>query len=410
MKKVLIIDESHLFREYLTKKLEDQNFEVIQATNGLDGTLKLRKEVPDLIIMDYFLSRKSVQEVLKDKVENPNTEKIPVIMVSAKISKQQIIEISRFNITKFFNKPLKVDAFLDTISDMLDVSVVIDNTPCIIEAHFNDDILFIEIARGLNNEKIELLGYKIVELMELYETRTPKVLIMLSNLDIGPAEEDKFSALLEVILDKTGSPQKLIKILTTIDFVSEMLSKSKEFSGIAVAPSLESAMDDLIGLKADTIAHDKAAEKLLTASAPKKEKDQSIELRFRQESIAGGRDLSVAVVDDDFIIQELVKAVVGEAGWKVKPYDNGKQFIDDLPNQNFDMVFLDLMMPEMNGFEVLQYLKKENISLPIIVFSALSKKETVSRAIGFGIKSYLIKPIKPDKLLRKASEVIRANF
>jgi DNA-binding response OmpR family regulator len=59
MKKILLIDESPLFRDYLTKKLSEQRFEVIQAVNGLDGGLKLRSELPDLVIMDYFLSRKS---------------------------------------------------------------------------------------------------------------------------------------------------------------------------------------------------------------------------------------------------------------------------------------------------------------------------------------------------------------
>lgn len=410
MKKILIIDESSLFREYLCNKLEEQGFEVVQAANGLDGGIKLRNELPDLIIMDYYLSRKSCQELLGEKMKNPNVVKTPVIMVSAKISKAQILEVSRYNITKFFSKPLKVDVFLATISDMLDVSVVIDNTPCIIEAHFNDDILFIEIARGLNNEKIELLSYKITELLELYEIRSPKVLIMLSNIDIGPGEVNKLESLLNVILDGTGSPNKMIKILTSVNYVSEVVNGSSVFKGIGVSGNLENAMDDLIGVKADTIAHDKAAEKLLTKSAPKNDREESIELRFHQESIAGGRDISVAVVDDDFIIQELVKTVVGEAGWEVTAYDNGRLFVDDLSNHNFDMVFLDLMMPEMNGFEVLQHLKKIESDLPVIIFSALTKKETVARAVGFGIKSYLIKPIKPDKLLRKASEVLKANF
>jgi DNA-binding response OmpR family regulator len=410
MKKVLVIDSSSLFREYLCKKLEEQDFEVIQAANGLDGGIKLRNEMPDLVIMDYFLTRKSSQELLKEKMENPNVAKVPVIMVSAKIGKAQILEVSKYGINKFFSKPLKVDSFLSTISDVLGVSVVIDNTPCIIEAHFNDDILFIEVARGLNREKIELLGYKIIELLELYEIKHPKVLIMFSNMDIGYPQADKMNALLSVVLEKTKSPPSHIKILSSSDFLKEHLVKSADFSRITVTDNLANAMDDLIGLRGDGITHDKATEKLLTKTDPKKEGQESIELRFQQESLAGGRDISVAVVDDDFVIQELVKTVVGEAGWAVKVYENGKQFVDGYQEENFDLVFLDLMMPEMNGFEVLQHLKKSGSDLPVIVFSALSKQDTVARAISFGIKSYLIKPIKPDKLLRKAGEVLRANF
>jgi len=77
---------------------------------------------------------------------------------------------------------------------------------------------------------------------------------------------------------------------------------------------------------------------------------------------------------------------------------------------DFDVVFLDLVMPEMNGFEVLHNLKQRGIEVPIIIFSALTKKETVAKAVSYGVKSYLIKPIKPDKLFRKATEVLKANF
>ena len=91
-------------------------------------------------------------------------------------------------------------------------------------------------------------------------------------------------------------------------------------------------------------------------------------------------------------------------------YENGKQFVEDLPNQSFSLIFLDLMMPEMNGFQVLQYVNDKGYDLPIIVFSALSRKETVVKAVSYGINSYLIKPLKPEDLMKKAVEVLRTNF
>ena len=72
MKKILIIDESSLFREYLSNKLTSKGFEVVQGTNGLDGSVKMRRELPDLIITDYYLTRKSSREVLQEKKGNPN--------------------------------------------------------------------------------------------------------------------------------------------------------------------------------------------------------------------------------------------------------------------------------------------------------------------------------------------------
>ena len=167
MKKVLVIDESQLFRDYLKKKLQDYGFEVELAVSGLDGSSKLRSVMPDLLITDYNLSRKSALDLLKEKHADPNTRDIPVIMASAKVGRDALMQVAAYNVRKFLMKPIRVDALLKALSETLGVEVAIDTTPCIVEAHVNEDILFIEVAQGLNREKIDLLRYKIHELLDL---------------------------------------------------------------------------------------------------------------------------------------------------------------------------------------------------------------------------------------------------
>ena len=96
MKKVLVIDESNLFRDFLKHKLEEYGLEVVVAVNGLDGTAKMHSEMPDLIIMDYYLSRTPSLELLEKKKSDPNIANIPVIMASTKIDKAILVEIARF--------------------------------------------------------------------------------------------------------------------------------------------------------------------------------------------------------------------------------------------------------------------------------------------------------------------------
>jgi DNA-binding response OmpR family regulator len=419
MKKIMIIDESALFRDYISNKLQAYNFNVIEGKSGLEGIVKMRNEMPDLVIMDYFLSRKSSTEVLQEKKNNPNTQSIPVIMVSSKIDKSKLVEIAKFGVKKFFSKPIKIDTLLKTISELLNVQLEIDNTPCIIEAHFNDDILFIEIAQGLNKEKIELLKYKLTELLELYQVKTPKVLIMMSNIELSSDDSGKLQYLLNTILEHGSTKPKFMKILTNSDFVKQYIASRDDFAEIGVANNLNEAMDDLLGLKPDEYAHDDVVRsKLLTSSAPKKEKEESFQLRFEDQKVESveekldslGQNVTIAVVDDDIVIQELVKTVFSETGWKMQVYENGKQFVDDIANKPFDLVFLDLMMPEMNGFQVMQHLKENNIDVPVIVFSALSRKETVVKAVSFGIHSYMIKPLKPELIIQKTAEVLGRSF
>ena len=417
-KKILLIDESKLVRDYLTKKLEEHEFQVTQAQNGLDGSIKMRNEMPDLIVMDHYLSRKSSIEILKEKAENRNVQGIPVIIMGSQLDRTNLLKLAKFNVKKVFSKPIKMDSFIQTVSELLNVSIDFDSTPCIIEAHFNDDILFIEIAQGLNKEKIELLKYKITELLELYQVSVPKILIMMSNLELTKEDAGKLRFLLDTLIEYGNTKPKYIKVLTSSDFIKNFIAESGDYSEMGVADNLSEAMDDLLGLRPDQIAHDEVvSNKLLRATAPKKEGEESIQLRFDSEksgeeapsSLLRG-NIEVAVVDDDIVIQQLVETVFSETEWKLQIYENGKKFVEDLPNHNFSLVYLDLMMPEMNGFQVLEYLREKEIQVPVIVFSALSRKETVVKAVSYGIHSYLIKPLKPNELMNKAIEILNANF
>jgi DNA-binding response OmpR family regulator len=421
MKKILVIDESALIRDYLKQKLEEYGFEVVAAINGLDGTAKTRQEIPDLIIMDYYLSRTSSIDLLKNKTKDPNTSSIPVVMVSTKIDRDTILNVAKYNVKKFFTKPIKLDALIKTISELLGVSLEIDTAPCIIEAHFNEDILFIEIARGLNREKIELLKYKITELLDLYAIKSPKVLVMMTSIDITPNDSIKLGALMNNILEYSNAKHKYVKVLTNNKYVSRFITEKKEYEGILVTSSLEKAMDGLLGRSTGTFldGEGKAVhEEFLSASAPKKERQESIHMRFDEEKIAGEpvdlKDIqtpvTIAVVDDDEVIQELIKTAFSETEFTIKTFENGLEFMEDQEALQADLLFLDILMPEMDGFEVLKRLKVSKNDIPVIMLSAVSQKETVVKAIKLGVTSYLTKPLKPEDVLRKATEILRMNF
>ncbi len=420
MKHILVIDESQLFRDYLRQKLEAYGFEVSVAVSGLDGASKLRTVLPDLLIMDYHLTRKPAIELLKEKAADPNTASIPVILASAKVDRDVLVEVARYNVRKFLNKPIRVDALLKAVGETLGVSVEIDDTPCIIEAHVNDDIIFIEIAQGLNREKIDLLRYKLVELMDLYDLKTPKVLVMMTSLEIDSAETMKLNSLFSTILEVTGCIKKYFKVLTANAFVRRFIEERGDFTGIEVTGQLDQAMDGLMGKKVGGSILEPGPdprEDLVSRTAPKKHKNESIMMRFQEESAAPARDFTtlgdtvrVSIVDDDVIIQELIRTSFSDTKVQVDAYSNGREFLESTDGRTSDLVFLDLMMPEMDGFQVLQKLKEEDLRLPIIVLSALTKRETVVQALKMGITSYMIKPLKPQTVRTKASEILQTNF
>lgn len=418
MKKVLLIDESQLFRDYLGKKLEDQGLEVSMGVNGLDGSLKLRSEHPDLIIMDYYLTRNSSLELLEKKKQDPNVADVPVIMVSSKVERDKVVQVAKFGVKKFFSKPVKIDALMKTVSEYLGISLNLDTTPSIIEAHFNDRILFVEVAQGLNTEKIELLRYKVQELLTLYSVKVPKVLVMMSGIDESTADSFKLSALFDVLLDSTGSKKRQVKVLTASSFVKNWLKGHSEYQEIEAAANLEDAMDALSGKKSNEPVYSpdrkSAAEEFISKSKAPSE-NETIRMTFDGERALPnlselGSEITVAVVDDDMVIQELVKTAFYDTSFTVQAYDDGESFLQAEEAETADLVFLDLMMPKVDGFQVMEELQKRGASIPIIVLSALSQKETVLKAREFGVTRYMIKPIQPENVIRKAAEVLHSNF
>jgi CheY-like chemotaxis protein len=298
------------------------------------------------------------------------------------------------------------------VSDLLKVSVDIDNTPSIIEGHINEEILFIEVAQGLNKEKIEMLKYKIAELFELYEVAVPKVLILMTSVELTAEDSIKLNAFLSTILDSTRAKPRHVKILTNSAFVRSYVQGRPDFAEIEVTNNLERAMETLV----KSGAGGSAQAKVIGAAAPRQDKQESIQLRFEGERAPApelsdfGDSMKIAVIDDDMIIQELVKTAFSDTRFQVLTFDNGSLFVNSKDLESFDIVFLDLMMPVMDGFTTLEELKKKQMSLPIIVLSAITQRETVVKALSYGVKSYLTKPLKPELVRKKATEILRVNF
>jgi CheY-like chemotaxis protein len=274
------------------------------------------------------------------------------------------------------------------------------------------------VAKGLNTEKIELLRFKITEILKLYGAQVPRVLIMMTDVQLTDKDTEKFKEFLSVIRSTTLTPFKGIKILTGSNIVVKLLLELPDFKKIEVTSDIAEAMDKLGAVAARTTDGGLKGEHLQAGRAAGKT-DDNIQLRMesdeeKQPSQLGAykweSNLSIAVVDDDPVIRQLVKTTFAEVGGTVKEYENGRFFVDDLTGELPHLILLDLNMPEMDGFAVLSTLKDRELSIPVIILSASSQRETVAKAIGFGVRSYLIKPLKPFRIVQKTAEALQMNF
>ena len=108
----------------------------------------------------------------------------------------------------------------------------------------------------------------------------------------------------------------------------------------------------------------------------------------------------VLVVDDTALNRDLLTRRVEKLGHQVRTAENGREALTLLRAERFDVVLLDLMMPEVGGEEVLRTMKDDPALLhtPVIMISALEDAETVARCIGLGADDYLPKPFDPNIL------------
>ena len=114
----------------------------------------------------------------------------------------------------------------------------------------------------------------------------------------------------------------------------------------------------------------------------------------------------ILVVDDEQNILDLVVYNLQAAGYKTITAENGKEAIEKVRQECPDLVILDVMLPEMDGFEVLSIIRKET-QVPVIMLTA--KKEEIDKILGLemGADDYLTKPFSPRELMARIKAILR---
>lgn len=121
------------------------------------------------------------------------------------------------------------------------------------------------------------------------------------------------------------------------------------------------------------------------------------ELAQESAAVTGGETGSILVVDDNEINRDLLSRYLARLGHTVQAAPDGRKALEMIDSGAFDLVLLDIMMPEMNGYQVLQQLKDSSNwrDLPVIMISALDEMDSVVRCIELGAADYLSKPFNP---------------
>ncbi|AIN92827.1 response regulator [Treponema putidum] len=404
MKQVLLIGIAPTLRYYITKKLQEVGIFVIYVETVIEAMNIMKQQPVMLIIIDYSFSRDVLFNFFAEKQKAPTLAGIPSIVLGRKIAKVDIALLASYGVKKVISKPVRVDELLSSIGIILGTTFPIDPTPCILETRVNEDVIFIELAQGLNRDKLELLQFRIIELIESYKLTEAKILIILTDLNLTYADTANLEYLIDNILAVKVVSPKNVKLLTLNQFVKDFFSQNPDYNMIEVVGSLAQALSALLQTSEDKRA---VAQTMLNADNERNENIGNLETRFKLDT---AESLSIAVVDDDLVVRKMMTAIFSGLNAEVALFENGEDFLNKIQNDAYDVIFLDMIMPGMSGIDVLIEAKKKGITVPFVILSSVTQRDTVIKALEKGAKRYILKPIKKETVLRKMEEVLGASL
>jgi chemosensory pili system protein ChpA (sensor histidine kinase/response regulator) len=118
---------------------------------------------------------------------------------------------------------------------------------------------------------------------------------------------------------------------------------------------------------------------------------------------------NVLVIEDDKIMGQMVAEILDDAGFEVTTATNGAIAFDKLQERPIDFVVLDILLPEMNGFEIYTKLQadRESEDIPVLIITAWADERHLERASQLGIRNFLAKPFTEDELLYEILSLLR---
>jgi putative two-component system response regulator len=123
------------------------------------------------------------------------------------------------------------------------------------------------------------------------------------------------------------------------------------------------------------------------------------------------RGARLLVVDDNPMNLELLGDLLEQEGYDVVRATNGEQALDEISRQTFDVVLLDVMMPGLSGYEVCEQIKRNEPThlLPVVMITALDKREDKIRGIAAGADDFIYKPFDRAELLIRVKSYVRTK-
>ena len=119
--------------------------------------------------------------------------------------------------------------------------------------------------------------------------------------------------------------------------------------------------------------------------------------------------MRVLLIEDDYAVSQSIEMMLKKEGMIVDTADLGEDGLDIGKHYDYDIIILDLMLPDINGYEVLKRLRSAKRTTPVLILSGLNESEKKVKGLDFGADDYLTKPFDRAELLARIKAIVRRN-
>lgn len=381
-KKILLVDNDPSLRQTIASTLSKAGFDVKEAGSFEQALQLFSQDLPDLVISDILMPNLDGAQFYKKLREMPMGKRIPFIVLSGRPKMRDFFEA--LGVDDFLEKPFDPAVLEEKVKEMLmrssGESKWIAKQKRVLVAGVRNEILD-QISTQLREggcradqvTKGDQVIYKMVMFM-------PSLLVLDVNL-----EGIRSSEVIKII--RQMSQFKTIPIVVYASPSSKNKSKEElqreETNAMIISTvCLEAGANAYIGMYDETTFYDKV-------------------IRFL-------RNATIVIVDDDAQVVKMLKTLFEKEEYRVYAVPDGKRGLEIIQTQKPDLVLLDVILPEMNGFDVLQQLKADPATedIPVVMLTVKNQDKEIQEAINLGAVDYITKPFHMGLVLRRIKTIL----
>jgi two-component system CheB/CheR fusion protein len=401
--------EARVFAELATEIAEEAKIKAEEATRFAEEAMKAKQQFLSNMSHEIRTPMNAIigftKVVLKTELSEKQKEYLNAIKISGDsliVLIDDILDLAKVDAGKmiFEKKPFKIKSAIKAMLHIFETKIQEQNLELITQ--FDKAIPNIVIGDPVRLHQI------ILNLVSNAVKFTNKGSI---TVGVHLLHEDAEKVILEFEVTDTGigiSKEKIPWIFENFQQASSGTSRLYGGTGLglAIVKKLVEAQGGTIRVKSKFNSGSTFSFTLSFKKSNEKHISESALIEFDTKI----KNIKVLVVEDIALNQLLMKTLLDDFGFYHEVAENGKIAIEKLQNNHYDIILMDLQMPEMNGFEATDYIRKTmNSNIPIIALTADVTTVDLIKCKAVGINEYIAKPIDERVLYSKIVEILKLN-